>query len=159
MANGVVKKSSAGKNILSAVAVAAGGFILLNLTFLLDFLFQSALRAVFKPDTLDSGPGVNVPWLHVLFLLLIGLISWPVYSSKIPVLLKATYTIVPIAVLLATGGILLNQWPAAVWIAGALIIIAILIWLYVKKQHWLYFYAVALTAVVLTLFFALGGEI
>jgi hypothetical protein len=150
------------RNVLLALAVAAGGFVLLNLTFLLDFLFQSALRpvfSVFRPSILEGGPGWSGPWLHVLFFLLIGLISWFVYRSKLPVLIKAIYTVVPTAVTLATVGILLYQWPAAVWITGILITTTTLALLYVKKQPWLYFFAVSLTAAPLAIAMLLGVDI
>jgi hypothetical protein len=150
------------RNVLLALAVACGGFVLLNLTFLLDFLFQSALRAVFsvfRPGILEGGPSWSAPWLHLLFFFLIGLISWLVYRSKLPVLLKAIYTIVPAAVTLATVGIILYQWPAAVWVTGILITTATLLLLYVKKQPWLYFFAVSLTAVVLAVAMLFGVDI
>jgi hypothetical protein len=149
------------RNVLLALAVAAGGLVLLNLTFLLDFLFQRVLRTLFSvliPSILETGPSWSAPWLHVLFLLLIALISWLVYRSKLPALLKAIYTVVPTAVTLATVGIVLYQWPAAVWIAGILITTATLVLLYVKKQPWLYFFAVGLTAVALAMAMLLGVE-
>ena len=158
-----VRKSPAAKNVLSAVAVAIGGFILLNFVFLLDFLFQSALRVITRlfrrgPPEMER-PGFGPPVNHILFLVLIVLISWLVYRSRLNVLLKAVYTVVPVAVVLATLGIVLNNWPALIYILGVLFVAAVLIYLYIKKQHWLYFFAVTLTAAALAVFTLAGGEI
>lgn len=49
------------KNVLSAVAVAGFGFILLNLTFIFDFLFQSLVDGAinFSQPLISIGPGIG----------------------------------------------------------------------------------------------------
>jgi len=150
------------KNILSAVAVAIFGFILLNLTFLFDFIFQSVIRALvslFIPLT----PDTNLPLLpglfHGSFVVVIGLISWLVFRSKLKVIYKAIYMTVPVAVVLATVGIFLYRWPIVSYSVGSLLCISALYYFYRTKQPWLYYYTVVLVGLTLAIFTLLGGEI
>ena len=156
-----VLKNRSIKNVLSALLVAVGGFIFLNITFLLDFLFQSVLRRVVMIISPEKGspPGWFPPVNHVLFVLLILLVSWFVFRSRLNVLIKATFAVVPIAVMLATIGILLNRWPLAIYAVGALFAGAVLFYLYCTKRHWLYFFAVILVAAAMGIFTLAGGEI
>ncbi len=163
MTANITPKPSMVKNVLSALAVAIGGFILLNVVFLLDFLFQNALKAIFRESRQGppqaGGPLFGPPINHILFLVLIGLISWLVYRTRLNVLLKAIFTVVPVAVVLATLGLAFFNIQPLVYILGALFVVAVLVYLLVKKQHWLYFFAVILTALALTIFTLSGGEI
>lgn len=150
------------KNILSALAVAVFGFILLNLTFLFDFLFQSAIRGIvglFIP----LGPDMRLYWfpplMHASFVVVIGLISWLVFRSKLKVLYKAIYMTVPLAVIFVTIGMFLYPWPIAVYLLGILFTIGILYYFYRTKQSWLYYYTLLLVGLTLTIFTLLGGEI
>jgi len=150
------------KNILSAVAVAGFGFILLNLTFLFDFLFQSLVDAIV---TLFTPVNFNMAWYwfpslkHALFVGVIGVISWFVFRSKLGVLYKAIFMTVPLAVVFATLGIFLYRWPIAAYSLGGLFAIGVLYYFYRTKQPWLYSYTVILVGVVLAIFTLSGGEI
>ena len=150
------------KNILSAVAVAIFGFILLNLTFLFDFIYQSAIRGLvglFIP----LGPDTNLYWfpplMHGSFVVVIGLISWFVFRSKLGVLYKAIYMTVPVAVVLATLGIFLYSWPIVLYSVGSLFCIGTLYYFYRTKQPWLYYYTVVLVGLIMGSYTLLGGEI
>lgn len=150
------------KNVLSALAVAFFGFILLNLTFLLDFLFQSVVDRIvrfFTPDDFNMAWRWFPPAKHVMFVVIIGLISWPILRSKLGTLYKAIYLTVPLAVILVTVGIFLYSWPIVSYLVGGLITIGILYYLYRTRQPWLYYYSVVLVALTLMIFTLLGGEI
>ena len=150
------------KNILSAVAVAGFGFILLGLTFIFDFLFQSLMRGLIKfftPVDSNMTPNCFPPMMHILFMVIIGLISWPIFRSKLNVLCKAIYMTVPLAVVFATLGIFFYQWPVIVYSLGSLFSIGVLYYFYRTKQPWLYYYTVILVGLVLAIFTLLGGEI
>ena len=150
------------KNILSAVAVAVFGFVLLGLTFLFDFLFQSLLDRVvrfFTPDDFNMTWYWFPPAKHAMFMVIIGLISWPIFRSKLGSLYKAIYMTVPLAVVFATIGILLYHWPVLPYLVGGLFAIGVLFYLYRTKQPWLYLYTVILVALSLMIFTLLGGEI
>jgi hypothetical protein len=150
------------KNILSALAVASFGFILLNLTFLLDFLFQSLVLGfikLFTPVDLMTTHNWLPPILHVLFVVIIGLISRLIFRSRLGLLYKAIYMTVPVAVALVTIGIFLYRWPLIPYPVGGLLVIGTLFYFYRTKQPWLYYYTVILVALTLTIMAILGVEI
>jgi hypothetical protein len=150
------------KNILSALAVAFFGFILLNIAFLFDYLFQSVIMLlirIFTPADLYMEFTWFPPMMHVLFVVLIGLISWLVFRSKLRVLFKATYMTVPLAVVFVTIGMFLYPWPLVALLLGGLVAMGILYYFYLTKQPWLYHYTVILVALTLAIFSLLGGEI
>jgi len=150
------------KNILQTLAVALFGFVLLNLTFLFDFLFQTLITRfinLFTQTDLMMTYGWYPPFLHILFMIVIGLVSWFIFKSRLGTFYKATYMTVPTAVVLATVGISLYLWPIAAYSLGALISIGILYYFYRTKQPWLYYYTVILIGITMLLVGLLGVEI
>lgn len=155
-------KSPIVKNILSALAVAGFGFILLNLTFMFDFLFQSVVKGIIKlfiPIDPDMTYGWFPPMMHALFVVVIGLISWPIFKSKLGTLYKAIYLTVPLAVVFTTLGIFLYRWSVAAYSIGSLFGIGVLYYFYRTKQPWLYYYTVILIGLTMLLVGLLGVEI
>lgn len=146
-------KNKVVKSILSALAVAISGFILLNLTFLFDFLFQSVVRGLLSLITPVDLNMANwfPPLMHLMFLVIIGIISWFIFRSKLGLLYKATYMTVPLAVVFATLGIFFYQWPPVVYALSTLFFICILYYLYKTKQPWLYYYTLILVGLVMLL--------
>ena len=150
------------KNILSAVTVAVFGFVLLIITFLLDFLFQSLIDgiiAIFIPFDMNIAWNWSPLIKHAMFLIIIGLVSWFIFRSKLGVLYKAIYMTVPLAVVLVTMGMFLYRWPIIIYLLGSLFVIAVLYYFHRSKQHWLYYYTVILVGFVLAIFTLSGGEI
>lgn len=150
------------KNILSAIAVAVFGFILLNLAFMFDFLVQSlviGLIKLFTPVNFETNFQWLPPAMHGLFVVIIGIISWFVFRSKLGTLYKAIYLTVPLAVVFATLGIFLYRWPVAVYSIGSLFSIGVLYYFYRTKQPWLYYYTVILIGITMLLVGLLGVEI
>ena len=150
------------KNILSAVAVTIFGFILLNLTFIFDAVYQGLLRrlvGLFIPLTPDTNLYWLPPLFHGSFVVVIGIISWFVFRSKLKVLYKAVYMTVPVAVVLATVGIFLYRWPTVAYSIGGLFTLSVLYYFYRTKQHWLYYYTVILVGFVMLIAGLLGVEI
>jgi len=150
------------KNILAALAVAFFGFILLNLTFLFDFLYQSAIRGLLGLF-IPLNPDTNLIWLPLLFhgsfVVIIGIISWFVFRTKLRVLYKAIYMTVPVAVVLATVGIFLYRWQVISYSAGGLLCIGTLYYFYRTKQPWIYYYTLILVSLTLAIYTLTGGEI
>jgi len=146
------------KTILSAGAVAAFGFILLNITFLFDFIFQGMIRGLvglFIPLDPNSDLYWFPPMMHILFLSLIVLISWFVFKSKLKVFYKAIYMTVPLATIFATIGMFLYQWPIVSYSLGILFGMCVLYYFYRTKQPWIYYYTLVLisfTMLIVTLF-------
>ena len=150
------------KNILSALAIAFLGFILLSLAFLIDFLFQimiDSLIALFTPVDFNMDWHWFPPLKHVIFLIIICLISWFVFRSKLKDIYKAIYMTVPVAVVLVTVGMFLYQWPWTVYLTGSIFCLGVLYYLYRTKQPWLYYYAMILVGLAMAVFTLLGGEI
>lgn len=146
------------KNILQAMLVAAVGFVLLNITFLLYFLvFQ--LFDVFAPGNTGPMPAWIPVTRAVVFLAIIALISWFVFRSKLPVIFKATFVTVPTAVVLAFIGIIFFSWPLITYLTGAVLVASVLVYFYRTRQPWLYYYSVILVAVTMAIFTLTGGEI
>jgi hypothetical protein len=160
--NNSLLKNSIIKNILSAVAVAVFGFILLNLTFLLDFIFQRLIDAVIRPFTQIN---INMDWQwfppvkHFLFVIVIGIISWFVFKSKLKTLLKAIYMTVPLAVMFVSLGIFFYQTPLVAYLLGALITLGLLYYFYRTKKPWLYYYSLILVSLTLTISSLMGVDI
>lgn len=158
----VLIKNQVIKNVLSALAVAFFGFILLTLTFIFDALFQSLVDWIVK---LFTSVDFNIAWhwfppiKHALFVVIIGIISWLVFRSKLKVLYKAIYLTVPVAVVLATIGMFLYRWPIVGYSVGSLLCIGTLYYFYRTKQHWIYYYTVILIGLTLAIFTMSGGEI
>jgi hypothetical protein len=150
------------KKILSALGVTVLGYVLLNLTFIFDALFQGLLRLIFRLFTpVDLMMTFNwfVPLMHGSFLIVIGLLTFAIFRSKLSVFLKAVYMPVPVAMGLATLGIFLYPWPVAVYSLGALACLGVLYYFYRTKQPWLYYFAVILTSLTLVIYTLSGGEI
>ena len=148
--------------ILSLLAIPVFGFILLNLTFVLNAVYQNGLRLIiglFRP----LGPEVNAPLipmlLRVSFILVIGLISWFIFQSNLKTIYKAIFTTVPVATVLVFIGMFLYQWPVISYLVGGLFCLSILYYLYHTKKSWLYYYTVILVGLILVIFTLLGGEI
>jgi len=150
------------KNILSALAVAGFGFILLNFTFMFDFLLHSIVTGFIKLF-IPLNPEMTYYWfppvMHAFFVVVIGLISWFIFRSKLDVLYKAIYMTVPSAVVFVTLGMFLYHWPVAAYSLGSLFGIGVLYYFYRTKQPWLYYYTVILVGLTMLLVGLLGVEI
>jgi hypothetical protein len=150
------------KNTLSVIAVPAFGFILLNLTFAFDFIFQSVIDGAVKLLTLTDS---NMAWSwfppvkHIAFVAIVGLVSWFVFRSKLGVLYKAIYMNVPLAVVFVTLGMFLFHIPLAAFLLGGLLVVGLLYYFYRTKQPWLYYYSLILVAAAIVLVGILGVEI
>jgi hypothetical protein len=146
------------RNVLAALAVAAAGFVLLNLAFILNALFFSLIGFI-VPERTENMPRWLPPLRHLLFLVVIALVSWPILASRLKPLFKAMYLIVPAAVLFVTIGILLTRWPVLVYAIGGVLTVAALYYFYRRHLPWLYSYAVLLVAIALGILMLLGVEI
>lgn len=145
------------QNILTALAVSILGFVLLNLTFILDWGFQSAINLLFPRDIDKNLRGI--PFRHFLFFVLILIVSWFILKTKLPLILKTAYAMVPLAVVYVTLGIFLYSWPVFLYSIGIFLYIGILYYLYRGKKNWLYAYSVTFVSLILILMAILGVEI
>lgn len=155
-------KDQTTKNILSALAVAFFGFILLNLAFIFDALYQSVIRG-FVGLFIPLNPEMMLYWIpplfHGSFVIVIGAISWFVFKSKLKTIYKAIYMTVPLAVVYVTIGMFFYRWPVIVYLLGSLFGVGILYYLYRIKQHWIYYYTTILISILMLMVVLLGIEI
>lgn len=152
------------KNVLSVLAVAFFGFIMLNLAFLLAALFQGFLDLIiglFVKQDINMDPSFFwIPLLkHFLFLVLIAVISLFIFKSRLGNLYKAIYMTVPLAVMFATIGIFFYQWLIIVYVLGSLFFLFVLFYLIRTKQPWIYYYTLILMGITMLLVMVLGVEI
>jgi len=144
------------KNILQALVIAAISVVLLNLTFLFYAIFQNAISRLILGDPFWP----PLPLVHILFLVVIGAISWVVFDSKLfNTFWKAAYTSVPLAVALVFIGIIFYRLSVMAYLLGALVSLGVLYYLWRAKKSWFYFYTVILVSLALGIFTLLGGEI
>lgn len=146
------------KNVLSALAVAFFGFILLNLTFIFDWLIQSFIDLFFL-----YGFNITMQWYppikHIVFILIIALISWFIFKSKLREIYKVIYLVVPLAVVFATTWMFLYRWPILAQSISIIIFGGIIFYFYRTKKNWLYYYALILISSVLLVMSLLGVDI
>jgi hypothetical protein len=150
------------KNILSIIVIPIFGFILLNITFLLNAVFQGILRR-FLMIFINFDTEMNFRWLpglmRILFVVFILIISFFVLRTKMKPIFKAIFLFVPTATILVTIGIFFYQIPAISYVIGFLLISGVIYYFYKTKQPWLYYYSVILISLVLAVFTLTGGEI
>ncbi len=132
------------KNVLSVLVILVGGFILFNIAFLLAALVINATISVL--GIAQNGAPHIVG--RVLYLFLIFLISWFVFRSRLNDIIKATFLTMPLMVILVMVGISLYQQSKWMIVGiGAVIICAVLSYLYKKKLSWLYYFSTFYVAV------------
>jgi len=96
---------------------------------------------------------------HATFVVVIGLISLPIFRSKLNTLYKAIYMTVPLTVVFVTLGMFLYRWPVAVYSLCSLFSISVLYYFYRTKRPWLYYYTLILVDLTMLLVDLLGIEI
>lgn len=142
------------KPALSMVCITAGGFILFNVAFMLAALVMRTLAYI------DGTQGIPPAYGRIIFVILIFVISWFIFRSKLNDLIKATYLTMPLMVTLVMIGIYsfqLSQW--VVYILGGIVVAAVLYYIYKKKLSWLYNFATAYVVAVALFVMIAGIEI
>ncbi len=148
------------RNSLSAVIIAVGGIALYFLMFLLLTLFTQAGNALTRLISGEDNIAINMTvWRDAFFLILL-VASWLIFRSKFSDLIKATFLNAPLMVLFVMIGLSLYERPQ--WLIlgiGAAIALAVLLYMYIKKQSWMYFFATLFTTGVAAYVVLAGVEI
>ncbi|MDV3429330.1 MAG: hypothetical protein LIR50_20275 [Bacillota bacterium] len=132
------------KNALSVLAVAAGGFILFNLAFILAAIVINGSMRVLGISENAAPPATY----RVLYLLLIFLISWLVFRSRLNEIIKASFLAMLLMVLIVMEGLSLYQYSKWITIGiGAVIISTVLFYIHKKKLTRLYYFSAFYVAV------------
>lgn len=135
--------------IVALIVIPLVGYVLLLIAFLLTAIIRMGLARLFFMG--DSEPAAWMPrFFHIGTALLFLLLSFLVLRMKnLKPLYKATFSVVPTAVLLVYTGMFLYNWPTVVYIISGLIVISILLYLYKTKRSWMFYYAVGLVSITL----------
>ncbi len=154
----LIKSPIVRKNILTILAVPIFGYILWTIVFLLYALIVNLIFLL-----IPLGVARTIPLFRslilVLYIVLFIVLSWFVFRSKLPAVIKAVYATAPLAVIYVGIGILTYQLPVLSYGLCGLVFIAILVLLYRTKQQWIYYYSVIFTTLTLLIFTLSGGEI
>ena len=138
------------KNTLSALAILASIPILLTLLFLFYALIFNFYYTILHWGQ-TAGP-------FTLFVIL-AVLSWFIFRSKLATLYKAIYTTMPVATILAFIAIYFHSQPLLIYSLGALVSLGVLAYLFFAKKSWLYYFSVIPISIVLLLVQLLGVEI
>jgi hypothetical protein len=142
------------KPVLSMVCIILGGFVLFNVAFILAALMMGTLARF------DGTQGIPPAYGRIIFVILIFVISWFIFQSKLNDLIKATYLTMPLMIVLVMIGIFsyqLSQW--VVYILGGVVVAAVLYFIYLKKLSWLYYFATGFVVAVALYVMIAGIEI
>lgn len=130
--------------LITFIVIPLVGLVLLNLAFMLTAVIRISMFTLSNIG--GKEPARWVPFsMHIATAVILLLISFLVLRNrKLKDLYKATFSVVPIAVLLVYTGMFLYNWPIAVYAVSALIVAAIAFYLFKTKRSWIYFYALFL---------------
>lgn len=146
------------KYLLIIIAIAVGGFALLNIVFMLFALIINGILFFFPKDAaMDRGSLMPILTSIVAALFLIG--YYFVYRSKAKPLYKAILMPIPTAIILVGMGVSLYRWPVLALSLSILLVLATLYYFHRTKQSWTYYFAVLFVALALFTMSILGVDI
>ncbi|MEW6173205.1 MAG: hypothetical protein AB1510_09105 [Bacillota bacterium] len=142
------------RNIVYVAIILVGGFALFNAAFMLAAIVVNGINLLLRLSS-DSQPPTIYSILVFILLLLVA--SYFVFRSKLDDLIKATFLTMPLMSLLIAIGVSLYEQPKYVPISiGAVIIVALTGYFYIKKMPWMYYFA-ELYVAALAFFIVLTG--
>lgn len=149
------------KNALSMLIIVVIGSVLFTVAFILAALVGKTYRMAIMPfaEQLSGNLGTILSLWHYVYIIVILLLSWFVFRSRLNDLAKATFSTMPLVVVLTGVGIQFYTLPVLVYVIGAVIIAAVLFYLYRTKHSWLYYFATIYVAVVMLYVMLSGMEI
>ena len=145
-------KSSTQKKLVPLLTIPFLGAFFLLITFL-AYAFLQSMISRFSPYEI-------IPHIRLaVFLLIVVGVTIIVFRSQLSELIKATFTVVPLATMLVTMGIILFQWQIVSFIVCIIIFGVHIFCLYLMKVNWYYYYAAVLIALTLLIMTATGVQI
>lgn len=132
------------KNVLSALIIAVGGFVLWNIAFMLAALVMRVYMMIMGQF---GAPGGAMLWKYVLLVIVLLISFFFLRAKQLKVLIKATFLTMPLMVVLILIGI--QFWEQPKWVpitSGGVIVLIVLFYLYKKKLTWPYYFATIFTA-------------
>jgi len=132
------------KNLVSALIIVIGGFVLFNLAFILAALTINITISILGIAENEAPPLIS----RLVYVILIIIIFWFVFRSRLSDTMKATFLTMPLMVILVATGIAFYQQSK--WIIGGIsgvIISLVLLYLYKKRLSWVYYFATVYVAI------------
>ena len=146
------------KNTLSVLAILVSIPILLTFIFLFYALIFNFYDKII-PWSQNAGPNPYFILRPITLFVILAVISWFIFRSKLATLYKAIYTTVPVATVLAFIAIYFNSRPVLIYSLGALFSLGVLAYLFLKKKSWLYYFSVIFISIILLVIGLSGVEI
>jgi hypothetical protein len=132
------------KQVLSIVVLMAGGYVLFTLAFMVFAFVVNGLMVLGGQPENASPPAMG----RVVAYLLILILSWLVFRSRLPVLAKATVLQMPLMVTLVMLGIALyGQSIVSIIMLGIVVIGATAVFIAYRKLSWQYWFSTGYVAV------------
>jgi hypothetical protein len=142
-------QSSFIKNVVIALATVFLGFIFLIFSYVLDHFLHFAV-ILFVKSLFNHDLATEFFWfpqaMHVLYIFLITYISVLVLGSGFPTMYKASYAMVPFALVYITFYIFYFPWPDFVYFVSLLFYISVFYFFYKVRVHWLYYFSFTLVS-------------
>lgn len=146
------------RNALSVLAILASIPILLTLLFLFYALIFN-FYDIIMPRNPDMGPNPYFVLRPITLFVILAVLFWLIFRSKLATLYKAIYLSVPVATVLAFIGIYFYGSPVLIYLLCALFVLGILAYIFFTKKSWLYYFSVIPVSIILLLVQILGVEI
>jgi len=132
------------KQVLSVGILMAGGYVLFTLAFILYAFVINGLMALGGMSENASPPAIG----RVVAYLLILILSWLVFRSRLPVLVKATVLQMPLMVTLVMLGIVLyGQSILLLIVLGIAVMGATMAFITYRRLSWQYWFSTGYVAV------------
>jgi len=148
------------KNILSMLVIVGIGFVLFNVAFFIAYLVSEAYDIIIMPfaDRFSIASAIHFSW-HYLYIFIVLMLSWFVFRTRLNDLAKASFSTMPMVVVLAEVGVQFYRFPFLVWVIGVVFVCAVILFLYNTKRSWLYYFATIFVVAVVIFAMLSGMEI
>lgn len=133
------------KNVLPMVVIVGGGFLLWNLAFMMLAGIATLERLILRTGEMGASYGLA----RSIYLVLILLITYLIFRTKLPDYVKATVLTVPLISILVMIGMKCYIYPiwVSLTISGGFLLLIVLV-IYLVKAKWVYYFATTYVGVV-----------
>lgn len=135
------------KNLLIIICIIIGGFVLLNLAFIITSLLVQGTMWLLQLDP-NQAPPLAIFFVPAIFF---GGLTWLILQSQLPHVWKATYLVLPLMIVLVVLGVMssLLSWLTNGLVVGigALFLTFITAIVYWQKLPWMYYLTIAYVAI------------
>ena len=132
--------------LLPLLVILGGGLLALGICYLFFLLINNLGESLFFFTTPTAMPVFIVRRVYAMLLMILYLV---LFRTRMSDLLKATILVGPLGFLTTTA--ILTYYEKPVWAIAITVVIAVIsaFLLYISKKSWFYYYAIAITVVVL----------